>query len=84
MFKTSRRKELERKEAELHHLKSEIEQIKNWCAHDSPSVGFAMLRLQNLQQPHTSISAYREALRTGQHTFELYVIAQNNTTEGKI
>lgn len=80
MIKTKRRKELERKEAELFSLKSEIEQIKNWCAYDSPSVAFAMLRLQNLSNPHPTISAYRDVLRNGHHTFELYMKESSKRT----
>jgi hypothetical protein len=68
MFKTKRRKELERKEDELWRLKFEIMELKNWCAADSGEIGFAMLQLEN---PYNqSVSQFRDKLRKGEYTFD--------------
>lgn len=71
MFKSKRRKELEDKEEELFHLKAQIDEIKHWCAYDSPEIGFAMLRLQKKTR-HYSTSDFRDDLREGLFTFENY------------
>jgi hypothetical protein len=67
MFKTKRRKELERKEMELWQLKIEIAEVKNWCAADSGEIGFAMLHLESPFK--LSISQFRDGLRKGKYTF---------------
>lgn len=72
MFKSKRRKELERKENELYRLKMEIEQLKHWCAEDSGEIAFAMLHLESLNDYHQSISSFRDDLRQGLHTFSNY------------
>lgn len=65
LFKTERRKELEDKEAELYLLKSEIQQLKDWCFFDSPEIGIAMLYLQKRD---ISLSEFRDKLRRGVYT----------------
>ena len=75
MFKTKRRKELERKEDELFALKSEIQDLKHWCAFDSPEIGFAMLHLQNRRN---STSGFRDRLRKGEFTFTNFKPQNNN------
>jgi hypothetical protein len=68
MFKTRRRKQLERKEDELWRLKHEIRELKAWCAADSGEIAFAMLQLEN---PYSqSVSQFRDGLRKGKYTFE--------------
>ena len=67
MFKTKRRKELEQKELELFRLKIRIGEMKDWCAFDSPEIGFSMLYLQNRR---CDISLFRDRLRAGSYTFE--------------
>ena len=69
MFKTKRRKELERKEDELYILKAQISDMRHWCAFDSPEIGFAMV---HLQEPKLSVSCFRDKLRAGQFTFTNY------------
>lgn len=71
MFKTKRRKELEDKEDELYILKSQIDEIQQWCSYDSPEIGFAMLRLKG-ETNNISTSHFREDLRKGIFTFEEY------------
>ncbi len=63
MFKSKRRSELERTERELYFLKMEIRQIADWCAADSPEIGFAMQRLMYNTE---GISAWRDKLRAGE------------------
>lgn len=71
MFKTKRTKELEACEQELYILKMEIRQIANWCAADSPEIGFAMQRLLCNTE---SISSWRNKLRAGEFKyFENYI-----------
>ena len=72
MFKTKRRKELERKENELFTLKMEIQEMKQWCAEDSGEIAFAMLHLESLSGSHKGISAFRDGLRKGLYTFNEY------------
>ena len=72
MFKSKRRKELERKEDELYILKSQIAEVRHWCAHDSPEIAFAMIHLQS---PKESVSGFRDKLRRGEFTFEKYKTA---------
>ena len=69
MFKTKRRKELERKEAELYRLKQEIQNLKHWCAADSGEIAFAMLHLEKRMY---STSVFRDLLRQGRYTFDEY------------
>lgn len=69
MFKSKRRKELERKEDELYILKAQISDMRHWCAFDSPEIGFAMV---HLQAPKNSVSGFRDKLRSGEFTFENY------------
>lgn len=70
MFKTKRTKELEACERELYILKMEIRQIADWCAADSPEIGFAMQRLMHNTE---GISAWRDKLRAGEFScFENY------------
>lgn len=76
MIKTDRRKELEQKEVELQRLKVIIDEMKNWCAFDSPEIGFAMLYLQNRR---CDISLFRERLRSGIYTFEEFKNADIKT-----
>lgn len=71
MFKSKRRKELEDKEKELFQLKTEIAEIKCWCAYDSPEIGFAMLRLQG-KTKCIGVSHFRDDLRKGLFTFYNY------------
>lgn len=71
MFKTKRTKELEACERELYILKMEIRQIADWCAADSPEIGFAMQRLMHNTE---CISAWRDKLRAGEFScFENYI-----------
>ena len=71
MFKSKRRLELEKAEAELHLLKNEIREMMYWCAADSPEIGFAMQRLLSTRE---SISSWRERLRTGEFKhFDNYI-----------
>ena len=44
MFKSKRRKELEARERELLWLQQKIDEMKWWCAADSPEIGHAMLQ----------------------------------------
>ncbi len=67
MFKTKRRKELERKKDELRHLKRKIDDMLQWCAADSPEIGFASLYLQST---NANISGFRDLLRKGEYTKE--------------
>lgn len=66
MFKTKRTKELEACERELYILKQEIRQIADWCAADSPEIGFAMQRLISNRE---SISSWRDKLRAGEFSY---------------
>lgn len=71
MFKTKRTKDLEACERELYILKMEIRQIADWCAADSPEIGFAMQRLIHNTE---GISAWRDKLRAGEFShFDNYV-----------
>lgn len=69
MFKTKRRKKLEGKEEELRMLKLRISELKDWCAFDSPEIGFAMLQLEHRQ---CDVSRFRERLRNGEYTFDSF------------
>lgn len=71
MFKSKRRKELEAIENELFLLKSKIDEIKHWCAYDSPEIGFAMAYLQGKTR-HVGVSHFRDDLRNGRFTFYNY------------
>lgn len=70
MFKTKRRKELERKEDELYLLKQSINEMRVWCAADSGEIAYAMLYLQN--ENRSWIETFRGRLRQGLYTFENY------------
>ena len=59
-------KKLTKVEGDKFWLESEIEQLKHWCAYDSPEIGFAMLHLQN---PKNDVSGFRDKLRNGEFTF---------------
>ena len=72
MFKSKRRKELERKERELNILKLAIDELKVWCAADSPEIGFAMLHLEKLGTHPEGVDSFRRKLRSGQFTFEKF------------
>lgn len=69
LFKSKRRKELEKKEAELQKLKLEIQELKHWCAEDSGEIAFAMLHLENRCQ---QVDEFRKKLREGKFTFDNY------------
>ncbi len=69
MFKSKRRKELEKKEDELYRLKQNIQELKRWCAADSGEIAFAML---HLEKPRQSVSCFRDLLRQGKYTFDAY------------
>lgn len=69
MFKSKRRKELEANEDELYRLKTEIQNLKHWCAEDSGEIAFAML---HLEKPRHSTSGFRDLLRQGKYTFDEY------------
>jgi len=73
MFKSKRRKELEAKELELHYLKVRIQEMKHWCAADSPEIGFAMLYLEGKDKDSGRVSEFRERIRDGKLTFDKYV-----------
>lgn len=72
IFKSKRRKELEAKENELRSLKLEIDQMKHWCAADSPEIGFAMLHLENIKTKPQTVDHFRNKLRNGKYTFYNY------------
>ncbi len=69
MFKSKRRKELEKKEEELYRLKHRINEMKYWCSADAPVIGFSMVWLETRQ---IDISRFREELRNGDYTFDKF------------
>ena len=75
MFKSARRIDLEAKESELWILKQEILEIKQWVAHLSPEIAFAMLRLEDCVDSSKgidSIDKFRLKLNQGVFTFNNY------------
>jgi hypothetical protein len=76
MFKSNRRKQLEAKERELFILKQKIDEVKYWCAADSPEIGFAMIYLQTVNKMPESINTFRSRLRGGLFTFEGFKLSQ--------
>lgn len=76
MFKSKRMKELESKERELFMLRLKIDEVKHWCAADSPEIGFCMLHLQSLDKCTLTISKFRDNLRKGYFTFEAFKLTQ--------
>lgn len=75
IFKSKRRKELEAKERELFVLKMKIDELKHWCAADSPEIGFCMLHLQSMNHYPESIDRFRSKLRGGLFTFKGFKLA---------
>lgn len=69
MFKSKRRKEFEAKERELLRLRLKINEMKWWCAADSPEIGHAMLYLQ---ERRVDIDRFRERLRLGHLDIEAF------------
>lgn len=69
MFKTKRRKELERKEIEYERLKQKIMETKHWCVAVSPEIGFAM---RYLEERKFNIDEFRDKLIDGKYTYEHY------------
>ncbi|MCH2040301.1 MAG: hypothetical protein MK185_06670 [Saccharospirillaceae bacterium] len=69
MFKSKRRKELEARERELLWLQQKIDEMKWWCAADSPEIGHAMLHLQDCRE---STSCFRNRLRLGHLDIEAF------------
>lgn len=67
MFKTKRRKELEKKEWELRKLELRINDLKYWCAEECPEISFAMIYLE---EDVANISEFREELRSGKLTIK--------------
>jgi hypothetical protein len=70
VFKSKTRKKLEVKDDQLFRLKLEIDQLKKWCAYDSPEIGYAMMHLKNLVDKPQCISSFREKLRKGKYTWD--------------
>ena len=67
---SERKSELLQAERELQYLKQEIRLLKDWCAADSPAIGFAMLHLErDKNTPNDSVDVFRDKLRTGLFTF---------------
>ena len=65
---TSKRlKELENDSSMLFALKHKIDDVKNWCAYDSPAIGLAMIHLQDLylKKFTISVSTFRDKIRKG-------------------
>lgn len=69
-FKSARVRCLEAKERELMILKLKIDEVKWWCASDSPEIGFSMLYLQGVNTNPESVSSFRDKLRKGVFTSE--------------
>ncbi|MEY8205003.1 MAG: hypothetical protein RPR40_07985 [Bermanella sp.] len=80
MLKSKRRKELEKKEHQLLKLELEINELKNWCAAESPDIGFAMLHLQCKK---TDTSGFRERMRRGEFTFQNFKKKQHVINTGE-
>jgi len=83
IFKSKRTKALEAKERELFILKLKIDEVKNWCAADSPDIGFCMIYLQSVNKRPESIDEFRKKLRSGLFTFEGFKLSQKMANKFK-